>query len=201
MEEELKPCPFCSSIPTLRDLAGWEIHCKCGIGMVLAEPDKGPLIAAWNRHSAIAAPAQNGGGQIDLNQAETRVNACSGPVVAAPAQVEWTDQWGCKNTATIEGAANLLKEMFDAWPGWPEEIESSINQWRKRAQAAEAKLAAPPSTAAPVVPEGELEQLRYQNLALVAIYDEVKNLIRVKGRHNNEIAYKRLVAAFDACNS
>jgi hypothetical protein len=61
--------------------------------------------------------------------------------------------------------------------------------------------AAPPSTAAPVVPEGELEQLRYQNLALVAIYDEVKNLIRVKGRHNNEIAYKRLVAAFDACNS
>jgi hypothetical protein len=36
--------------------------------------------------STIAAPAQNGGGQIDLNQAETRVNACSGPVVAAPAQ-------------------------------------------------------------------------------------------------------------------
>jgi hypothetical protein len=31
-----------------------------------------------------------------------------------------------------------------------------------------------------------------------ALYNEVKNMIRVKGRHNTEIAYQRLVSAFDA---
>jgi hypothetical protein len=50
---------------------------------------------------------------------------------------------------------------------------------------------------APAVSEAELYQLREQNLHLGALYDAVKNFIRVKGRHNTEVAYRRLVSAFE----
>lgn len=55
--EELLPCPFCGSDATLRDLAGWEIHCQCGVEMVLPQPDKEPLIVAWNRRTPAASGA------------------------------------------------------------------------------------------------------------------------------------------------
>ena len=57
-EQGLLPCPFCNSSAVIEDMAGWEIHCSnddCGAGMVLLKPDKGPLVAAWNRRAQIAA--------------------------------------------------------------------------------------------------------------------------------------------------
>lgn len=59
-------------------------------------------------------------------------------------QIEWTDEHGCKHSVTAPYAANLLKQFFDAFPDGLDEIESSIKQWRERAEAAEAKLAAAP---------------------------------------------------------
>lgn len=49
MSDELKPCPFCGSIPHLADLAGWEIICECGVDLCLPSPGRARLIAAWNR--------------------------------------------------------------------------------------------------------------------------------------------------------
>ena len=52
----LKPCPFCGGKPFLRDFGGWEIHCYCGIQMILETPEQAPLIPAWNRR---ATPTQD----------------------------------------------------------------------------------------------------------------------------------------------
>ena len=38
----------------------------------------------------------------------------------------------------------------------------------------------------------ELEQLRYQNLYLLRVYNEAKNLVSVKGRYHTEQAFKAL---------
>lgn len=48
------------------------------------------------------------------------------------------------------------------------------------------------------VTQAEADQLRAQNTHLVALYDAVANLVKVKGRHHTEQAYRQLVAAFDA---
>lgn len=69
---------------------------------------------------------------------------------------------------------------------------------------ARAQLAAPADVSQPAQEQpntAELYQLREQNLHLASLFDAVKNLIKVKGRHNTEVAYQRLVSAFDAANS
>jgi hypothetical protein len=48
MTTELKPCPLCGGKPRLVDLAGWEIHCDCGLQLWHELPDKEPLIDRWN---------------------------------------------------------------------------------------------------------------------------------------------------------
>lgn len=45
------PCPLCGSEPDLVDIAGWEIWCKCGLGLVLENPDKDDLVKHWNIRS------------------------------------------------------------------------------------------------------------------------------------------------------
>jgi hypothetical protein len=43
------PCPFCGAEPRLVDLAGWEVHCDCGVGMVVDSPEREDVLKAWNR--------------------------------------------------------------------------------------------------------------------------------------------------------
>lgn len=47
-------------------------------------------------------------------------------------RIEWIDQWDCKESISIEGAAEIVKEFFDEWPGGLDEIESSIRSLRER---------------------------------------------------------------------
>lgn len=56
--------------------------------------------------------------------------------------------------------------------------------------------AAPSGAQKAMTPE-EAFALREQNTWLVELYDAVKNLIKVKGRHHTENAYQRVVAAFE----
>ena len=45
------------------------------------------------------------------------------------------------------------------------------------------------------IADGEIERLRNEHAELLAA---IENLIRVKGRHHTEIAYKRLVSTMTA---
>lgn len=65
-----------------------------------------------------------------------------------------------------------------------------------RATAVPPLQISPSSDAGAVTPE-EVSALREQNAWLAELYDAVKNLIKVKGRHHTEAAYQRVVSAFE----
>lgn len=54
MKETPLPCPLCGADPRLVDLAGWEIHCDCGIGMVIDSPKEADVVRAWNRRATVS---------------------------------------------------------------------------------------------------------------------------------------------------
>ena len=64
---------------------------------------------------------------------------------SVPAEIAWTDEEGSHHSMSVATATDLLAELFGEWPGGLEEIEASLNGWRRRAQQLEAQLAASPS--------------------------------------------------------
>jgi hypothetical protein len=71
-------------------------------------------------------------------------------LTAAHADVEWESEHGGKYSMTADGAARILKEFFDAWPGGLDEIRSCIQHLRglasDRPSPASAELPAPVGT-------------------------------------------------------
>lgn len=55
--EGLKPCAHCGEKPWLRDFAGWEVHCSCGITFCIESPNQDDVVTAWNRRPAQASEA------------------------------------------------------------------------------------------------------------------------------------------------
>src|ERR1700693_162658 len=66
-ETELKRCPFCGSMPTIKDnelqndLYRWAVRCSnhyCAVPAVASRPEREQAITAWNTRSASTADAQ-----------------------------------------------------------------------------------------------------------------------------------------------
>lgn len=80
-------------------------------------------------------------------------------------------------SATIECGGCIVGMIDDS-------VDQVIAAWNRRAQPER-------------VASSEVNQLRLQNEYLLTVYDAAKNLVKVKGRHHSEQAYKSLVNAID----
>lgn len=49
---------------------------------------------------------------------------------------QWTDRDGVLHTMTCTAALDTLRDLFERWPGGLDEIEASVDGWRRRAQEA-----------------------------------------------------------------